>query len=273
LASPLARQTAARWLLATCLLGYAVTMAVMSARGTGLQRWFFALLAWALFVYIPGRILLEAFQTIAPEMRRTLMDQAATRADRYRSRASIELMVEGFYDRTVLLPRIATPVQSEKAKAGAGAILVHTGRKESARLAMTVTRCLAATDTWVRELGGWAGREAAGNIQIRWAGVRAVIALAAVTKVLMAAAADRGEAPFMIPLDPNAAAEHLDAALDYCDDLALQVDVVPWQQPALVLPVSPEVRMAVRTRWMRFCDTPSPAVESRAAFVEVATGP
>ncbi len=271
LASPVTRQSAARGLLAVCVIGYVVTLIVLAASGAGLQRWFFALLAWTLFAYIPLRILLEAFQTIAPGMRRTLIDQTVSRENRYRSRASIELMVEGFYDRAVVMPRIATPSQAEKAKAGAVAVLVHTGRVESAPLAVTATRCFAAADAWVRDLGAWAGQEAPGNIQIRWAGVRAVIALAALTKLLIAAAVDRGEPSLTVAIGVDAAEARLDAAVDYCDDLALHVDVVPWAEPPLALDVPPQTVAVIRERWAAFCDTASPALDARRAFVEAVT--
>jgi hypothetical protein len=273
LASPAARGAAARLLLAACVLGYIVTLMVLVLSGAGLQRWFFALLAWGLFVYVPLRILLEAFQTIAPALRRGLADQTARRADRYGARSSIELMVDTLYDRSVTMPRIATPVQGVRARAGAVAVLLQLGRHESAPLAVALTRCLAAVDGWVHDLGIAAGADGSGNIQIRWAGVRAVIALTALTKVLIAAAADRGEAPFVPELDPRLVDEYLDACLDYCDDLALQVEAVPWTAPALDLDVPAGIVAAVRERWQQYCQIEPPAVETRTTFAETVTHP
>ncbi|MGH2348266.1 MAG: hypothetical protein ACRDFT_02230 [bacterium] len=273
LESPAARAAAARWLLAVCALGYVMTLIILALSGAGLQRWFFALLAWGLFVYVPLRILLEAFQTIAPALRRGLTDQTARRADRYGARGSAELMVDALYGRSVTMPRIATPVQGVRARAGAVAVLLRLGRRESAPLAVALTRCLAAVDAWVHDLGAAAAREESGNIQARWMGVRAVIALAALTKVLIAAAADRGEAPFVPERDPRLMDAYLDACLDYCDDLALQVDAVPWTAPALDLGVPVRTVAAVRERWQQYCEIEPPAVEARTAFAETVTTP
>jgi len=272
LASPAARSAAARWLLVVCAFGYVLTLMIMFALGAGTSRWFFALLAWGLFVYVPLRILLEAFQTIAPALRRTLVDQTVHRADRYDTRTSIELMVDTLYAGSVTMPRIATPLQGVRARAAAVAILLRLRRNDAAPLALVLTRCLAAVDAWVRDLGVAAGREA-GNIQIRWVGVRSVIALAALTKILIAAAADRGEAPFVPELDPQLADEYLDACLDYCDDLALQTEALPWDAPALDLGVPDGIVTAVHDRWRDYCGVEPPAVETRAAFVETVTQP
>lgn len=273
LASPAARQSAARWLLAACLVGYIVTLAVMAARGTGPQRWFFPLLAWALFVYLPLRILLETAQTLAPAVRRTLTDEAAQRADRYTARGPLELLVDRFYGRHVVMPRIATPLQGIRARAAAVAVFLRLSRRDAVSLPVVLTRCLAALDVWVHALGIQAAREGSGNIQLRWAGVRAVIALAALTKILLAAAEDRREPPFAADLPPSLADDYLDACLDYCDDLALQVEVVPWTEPPLDLGVPPEIVTAVRERWTQYCEIDPPAVDARTAFVEAVAAP
>lgn len=273
LASPSTRESAARWLLALCIAGYLVTLALLLARGAGPQRWFFALLAWALFVYIPVRIVLETLQTVGPAMRRSLADQAAHRPDRYADRGSIELLVERFYRTRVVMPRIARPVEGERARAGATAVLVRLIRRETAPLPDVLTRCLATIDSWVHDLGIQFGRDAAGNIQARWAAVRAVTALAALTKVLLAAADDRREPPLTVDLPGQLADEYLDACLDYCDDLALQIDIVPWTEPPLDLGVPPHITTAVRERWMRYCGIEPPAVDARTAFAESVAAP
>src|SRR5216117_1966377 len=110
------RRRAARSLAVLCGIGYALTIVVMAGTGLGLRRWFFALLVWGALIYIPLRILLEAFQTIAPAMRQRLIAQTATRPDRYASRAAIELVVDGLLGRSVIMPRIATPVAGEGAR-------------------------------------------------------------------------------------------------------------------------------------------------------------
>lgn len=270
LASPSARESAARWLLAVCAAGYVVTLAVMVARGAGPQRWFFALLAWALFVYVPVRIVLETLQSIGPAMRQTLAEQAAARPDRYASRGSIELLVERFSRMRVVMPRIARPVEGVRARAGATAVLIRLTRRDAVTLPDVLTRCLATIDGWIHDLGLQFGRDAAGNIQARWDAVRAVTALAALTKVLLAAAEDRGDPP-PAELPMPVADEYLDACLDYCDDLALQVEIVPWTEPTLDLGVPPERTREVRERWLQYCEVDPPAVDARTAFLAAVT--
>jgi len=60
-------------------VGYLVTLGTMAASGAGLRRWFFALLVWAVVVYIPLRIVLEAIYSLAPALRTKLIAQTVTR--------------------------------------------------------------------------------------------------------------------------------------------------------------------------------------------------
>ncbi|MDR7458263.1 MAG: hypothetical protein QN139_00490, partial [Armatimonadota bacterium] len=65
--------------------------------------------------------------------------------------------------------------------------------------------------------------------------------------------------------DGRSLAAFLDAALDYCDDLSLEVEVPRWEEPPLALappPVSADPE-AVRTAWQAYADAPDP---SRAAL-------
>src|SRR3989475_11704409 len=105
-----ARRRAARTLAVLCAIGYALTIMVMAGTGLGLRRWFFALLVWGALIYIPLRILLEAFHTIAPAMRQRLIAQTATRPARYASRAALEVAAEGLLGGRVVVPRCETPV-------------------------------------------------------------------------------------------------------------------------------------------------------------------
>lgn len=267
LAAPEARRSVAQALAFLCVVGYLLTFLVMFASGAGLRRWFFALLVWALFIYVPLRILLEAFQTIAPGIRRNLIAQTAGQAGRYGSRTSIELMVDGWFDRQVVMPRIATPIQGTKAREGATAVLVQArGDPGMARDAAVI--CLATVERWVTDLEPWAAREAVENVQARWADVRALAALAALTKVLLAAYADRAGASFTSGrIGGELAGAYLDACLDYCDILALEVEVTPWTEPPLNLEIDPARSDQTRAAWQTFCDTTSPALEARTAFV------
>lgn len=262
------RRRAARSLAVLCGIGFALTIVIMAAAGIGLRRWFFVLLVWGALIYIPLRILLEAFQTIAPAMRQRLIAQTATRADRYAHRGSIELMVDGLFGRRVVMPRIATPTQQAKAREGAVAILLRA-RGRGAEVATAVERCLAAVEHWITHLSVWSAAQTGGAIQARWADVRALVGLAVTTEVLIAAYEDGAGRRFAVrSLQGDAATAYLEACLDFCDQLALDVDVVPWTEPGLRLGVDPSLRDQTRTAWKTFSETPSPALEARKAFVD-----
>lgn len=264
LASPGTRAAAARALAVLTAVGFVLTMLIIVAAGNAAEQWFFVLLVWVALVYLPLRILLEAAHTFAPALRRALAAQASEQPGRHATRADVELMVEQLFERAVVMPRIATPVHADKAKAGAVALLVQAGDETGWRRA---TRgCLGAVDRWVTWLGQWAAQEGA-SIQARWGEVRALAALAAMTRVLLAAEKDRGGQPWgegdaSVP----DTAEFLDTCLDYCDDLALQVEVAPWSWPPLGLPLPQESADELRSTWRTFVETTPPALEARAAF-------
>ncbi len=265
-----ARQTVARWLIVLCAAGYLFTLSVMFATGGGLRRWFGALLVWALIFYLPLRILLETFQTLGPRLRRNLVSQVAGLPSRYANRASVELIVDGLFEREIVMPRIAKPVQTAKAKEGAVAVLLRVGQGDVVHFREAVVRCLATVDRWVAEIAEWSARAVPDNIQARWADLRALVSLTAQTKTLIAAYRDRSSESFAIPrLDGGSVGRYLDACLDYCDDLALKVDAQPWTEPPLGLMITPEVGEEMRRAWVRFCETASPALEAREAFVNV----
>lgn len=267
LASSGTRAAAARALALLAVFGFLLTMIIVIASGGAPDRWFFVLLVWALFVYVPLRILLEAAQTFAPVLRRTLAAQAAGRAGRYATRSGLELMVDSLFEREVVMPRVATPVHAEKAKAGAVAVLARAGGEAGLHSAASV--CLGAVDRWVTWVGEWAARDAGQNIQARWGEVRALAAMAAMTRVLLAAYEDRAAAAFGEPDGPLAdPAEFLDACLDYCDTLALEVEITPWPEPALNLPHPPGGADEVRQAWKTFVETGPPALHVRSVFVE-----
>ncbi|MDQ7842131.1 MAG: hypothetical protein QN141_08230 [Armatimonadota bacterium] len=268
LADARTRGAAGRALAVVAVLGFLLTMAVLLASGGGLHQWFFVLLVWALFVYVPLRILLEAAGTLGPAVRRRLAAAARGRADRYAARSQIELMVDGWLERHVVMPRIATPVQAAKARDGAVAVLALAG-SDDAGLRRAVGRCLAVVDRWVATLGRRAAEEQQ-SIQDRWTEVRALAALAAMTRLLLAAYTDRTATPFDLGDgrrgDPE---EFLQACLDYCDDLALEVDAPPWPEPPLGLHLPQAQSDEIRTAWTRFVETGLPALEARAGFASL----
>lgn len=264
-----ARRGAARVLLIACAAGYGLTLAVMATAGTGLGRWFFALLVWALLVFVPLRIALEALQTIAPAIRRRLVAQTGRRANRYATRASLELVVDGLFADDVVMPRIATPAQAQKAREGTVAVLLRTGGDDAAGIHTAAVRCVAAVERWMVDASNRSAREAAANVQARWADIRALTGLAVATKMLVAAYRDRHGRPFAAgALDGETADAYLDTCLDFCDRLALEVDVARWDAIPLELNVDKRRCTALRAAWTAFHDTPSPAVAKRRAFVD-----
>lgn len=264
------RQTTARALGVICVVGYIATLWTMAASGAGLRRWFFALLVWAVVVYIPLRIVLEAIYSLAPSLRTKLIAQTVTRSDRYASRGTIELVVDGFIADAVVMPRIATPAQHGKVKEGAVAILMGVRHDGDAAAARAAQRCLAVVERWVSQSASWSAGQAAHNIQARWATVRALAALAGMTRVLIAAFEDRSGRKFSVgPVDSARATAYLEACLDFCDQMALEVDVAPWTEPALHLDVPPALRDRIWEAWKTYADTPSPALGARQALVEL----
>lgn len=268
LATAEARQNAARGLALVCAAGFVLSLFVLFATGVGLRRWLFVLLSWTLFAYLPLRILLEAFQTIAPGIRRTLISQTSAKPDRYRDPQSIELTVDGLFERNVLMPRIATPIQTAKAKEGSTTVLARISKDARADLKMGVMHALGAVERWITDLAVWSSRDAPENIQARWADLRALAALAALTRVLVASHRDLFDAAPLAPgVTTERADDYLESCLDYCDRLALEEDVVPWTEPALNLPVTAERAAGIRVAWMEYSATAPPALEARNAFV------
>lgn len=272
LSSAQTRTSAARALGWLCAAGAVLTILALAAAGRGLRPWLFVVLVWALFVYIPLRILLETAQTFGPALRRRLGASAERQPGQYTSGPGIELAVERLFEREVVMPRIATPREVGKVREGAAAVLVRTGTDDG-RLRAAAGDCLAAVDRWVTSIGGWAARDAGQNIQARWGAVRALAAMAGMTKILLAASRERsgplaaGNGPVA---DPSG---FLDDCLDYCDELALQVDVPAWPAPPLELPLAEGRAVRLREAWTAYAQTGAPALESRDVFLEALLNP
>jgi len=273
LASADVRRSAARALALLTVAGFILTMIVLAASGRALNLWLFVLLVWALFIYIPLRILLEAAQTLAPALRQRLGAEGHRGARRRAIRPEIELTVDTLLELEVVMPRIATPREAGKARDGASAVLVRAGADDGA-LRSAAGDCLAAVDRWVSAMARWAERDTGQNIQARWSEVRALAGLAAMTKVLIAAYEDRAAAAFTQGNGPlSDPAGFLDACLDYCDDLALDVEVRRWDEPALGLPL-PEVQAEqIHAAWRTYTETGAPALEARMGFVDTLLSP
>ncbi len=272
LSSTHTRASAGRALAVLCAFGFLATLFVLAASG-GLARWFFALLVWALFIYVPLRILLEAGGTLAPAVRRRLAVETAGDPRGLTSGAGIELAVDRLVEQEIVMPRIATPAEREKAREGAIAILIAL-RRTPRELPAATGAALGCLDRWVSGIGPWAQREAGQNIQARWREVRALAAMAAMTKVLVAAD-DTHAGSSQGRRDPPGGdpAGFLDACLDYCDDLALDVDVASWEEPALGIRISAARADDIRDAWRTFAETGAPALDARNAFINVLLQP
>ena len=267
-----ARASVARALAILCAFGYIVSLAVLFATGSGLERWLFVLLVWVLLVYLPLRILLEAFQTIAPAIRRTLVLQAASDPERYRSGGSIELVVDGLFGQGVLMPRIAKPQDGQKAREASVAVLRAANRPLLTSLERASVQCLGTVEQWTADLSAWAQSAAPQNIQARWARLRALASFAALTKILLSAVEDQSGRRTSVVQPWRDTDEYLDACLDYCDRLALEVDVTPWTEPPLGIPVSADDAAAIRMSWTAYVETPPPAIETRTNFIKTLLG-
>lgn len=266
-----ARVGVARALALFCVVGYILSLAVLFATGIGLNRWLFVLLMWALLVYLPLRILLEAFQTIAPAIRRALVTQAVSDPARYRSSGSIELVIDGLFTQDVLMPRITKPQDGQKARDGSAAVL-WANLSQQIDLARVSAQCLGTVEQWTTDLSSWARSAAPQNIQARWAGLRALASFAALTKILLGAVADQSGHRHLGPQPWRDLREYLDACLDYCDRLALEVDVTPWTEAPLGISVSADAAAAIRMAWTAYLETPPPAIEARNNFVKTLLG-
>ena len=274
-----ARQGATRLLAAGCALGFLVTMAVLHVTGRGGERWVFVLIVWGALVFLPLWLVLQAFQTLGPALRGHAAAALAAREDRYARPGSAAVVVEELFARTVVMPRIATPVQAARAREGAVALVARAARHHDllGALHRATTRCILGVDAWVREVGRWAEAEAADSIQARWSQTRALAALAALTRTLLAvyedAAADRlGAAGGRLGVrgfDGRSLAAFLDSALDYCDDLSLEVEIPRWEEPPLVLALPPGGAdpEAVRAAWQAYADAPDPTPAALDGFL------
>lgn len=287
LAEERARRAATRWLALFALAGFALTLIFMIAAGRGSGRWFFLLAVWMGLVFLPLWLLTQAFQSIGPALRRGLTADLAGRADRYRHPSNVTLVVEDSFERVVLMPRISRPEEAQKAREAVSALVARAGRGTSpGGVAPALRLCLATLEGWTRDLSRWAAADAADDIQARWAQVRALAALAALAKTLLAILEDQAPTPrpalgLWGPGAPGlsfpAAHAFLDAVLDYCDELALEVEVFPWTEPPLGLGASPRAGESptsaagetVREAWQRYIDTPPPAPNALEGFIAV----
>ena len=270
LADGAARSAVSRWLLAACSLGYVATVLLMAGLGHGVARAGFALVVWAVLVFIPLRIAVEASGPLAARQREFLAARAIADPARYERPTLLPFVVRDLFAHIVTMPRIATPVHGQKAREAATAILTRAAaRPDAADLLRRVIRtALAAAATEAVQVSAAVTGVAADNIQARWNSARALSAMSALITVLAAAYADRFGTPPTIPeLEGRALREFLDAAMDYCDEAALRVDALPWTEPALATPVAARTVDEVRAAWLLFLNAGTPAPRALDAFL------
>ncbi len=272
LGDPRRRRGAARRLFVLALAGFVVTMLLLGATGSGTDRWFFVLTIWLALFFLPLWLLLGAFEALGPALRVRMAERLAGRPDRYAAPAGVSLMVERLLDRQVVMPRIATPHQAQKAREAAAALVLRTEQTPAPVDALrdALTRCVAGVDGWTRDLSGWTAATPSENIQARWGAVRALVALTALSKTLLAVYEDRTGRSAWPALDGRSLHTFLDTVLDFCDDVALRVETSPWQESPLDLPGDLVETGPLREAWQAYADLPAPSPAALEAFLAVA---
>lgn len=270
------RRRTISWLLAAAFGGFGLTMLLLIAGGRSTDRWLFVLAVWLALVFVPLWLTTAAFETLGPALRVRLVRRLLERPDRYEIPGTSALLVAHLFARHVVLPRIATPREGARAREAASAVLdrARVSPSPQGALRAAIARCLVGVEEWARELGAWAAATPE-NVQARWEAVRALAALAALGKTLVAVYEDQtGRAPWPGPergsphafLDAESSHAFLDAALDYCDELALRVEVAPWEEPPLDLPLDPG-GARLREAWQRYAGASAPTPETLEAWL------
>lgn len=287
LSRPDARRAFGRTWLVVCLAGAcATTLAV------GVRQLFFVATVWLVCVFAPVRIAIEALHTLGPRIRDQMYRDLAGRTHRYATREDITLMVEALFGREVQMPRLAPPVLGPKVVETAARLCdrAFLGDAGPAGVLRAATACAGLLDRWVGTIA--AGERSASpplipppgtadaqdgasppalwnphaSIQDQWVTLRAVAGLAALTKVLVAVVEDSTNRP----LDGGAALRAAaDTAMDYADQLGLQLDGPPWDSvsglPPAALP--PDLITRLAGTWTAFCAAPQPAPRRLWAFL------
>lgn len=283
LGRPGARRAFGRAWFGICAAGALTTVVVF-----GSPHAFFITAVWLVCVFAPVRIAIEVLHSRGPRMRRQLQQALAGRADRYATPERVTLMVETLFAREVRLPRLAPPDLGEKVIEAASRLSDRALRRGPgpAAVLQAATACAALLRGWA---GAIADREAGGappaagdgavapalwdpeaSVQDHWVILRAIAGLAALTKTLTAVYEDSSGRP----LEEGGAFRALaEAAMDYADQVGLQLDGPPWEEIPGVphQGVAPERLSQLAETWMTFCAAPLPAPRRLRAFVETLT--
>ena len=270
------RDALGRYLLVACVAGFAVSLALLRMLGYGLDRWLFVLIAWAVLIFIPLRIVVEVLRPFGVRMRRRVADSLVDDPRRFERPELLPIVVGEIAVREVTMPRFTKPEQALKAREAAVAVLrrTMTGPDAAAQLSGAIRAVLAAAATEAVAVSASATGVAADTIQTRWEGARALGGLTALVAVLAAAYRDRwGALPDLPELDGRPLRDYLDAAFDYCDEAALQVEALPWTEPPLGPAVDPGAIERVRAAWKTFLAAGTPSPRALEAMVRVVVAP
>jgi hypothetical protein len=269
-ADPAVRRTAGWWLLAACLSGFVLSMAVMAGLGYGLQRWVFILLVWTVLIFVPARILIESAATLGARARRALAARLAADPRRYERSAALPLILADLAERTVTLPRICRPRDGRAATAAAVGVVLGANATRGAQdvLRETIRRLVLVIGQEASALSASVTGAAADNVQARWEGARDLGAMAALASILAAVSADRwGTFPSVPELGGRGLEPYLAAAMDYCDEAALEVDALPWTEPPVPSNLPEETLREIRDAWHEFMAAGLPAPRALESFL------
>jgi len=282
LCRPEARRAFGRAWLGVCLAGAFATLVAVGPR-----HLFIVLALWLVCIFAPVRIGVELFHTLGPRLRDALRRDVEGRDDRYATPDRATLMTEMLFERAVRLPRLAPPDLAAKVIDAAVGITSRAFRGGDGPHGVlhAAYACAALLDRWVGAIQ--AGEEgplhphglaepngaapptlwnARASIQEQWITLRAVAGLAALTKTLVAVYEDSAGRPMESGAGIRATA---DAAMDYADQIGLQLDGPPWDAPpGLVGPaLDPDAVGRLAETWTAFCAAPRPAPRRLLAFL------
>jgi hypothetical protein len=247
----------------------------LAGLGHGIDRWVFVLLVWGALVFVPLRILIETGEFFGARARRAVAVEVAAAPRRYDRPAYLPFVVQALAERAAPLPRICTPPQARQAWEAAVAVLdrIRTSDRAAEAHREALRALVAAVAHAAAGVSATATGTAAGNIQARWDGARALGALSVLTSILGVAFDDRwGRPPDLPALDGRDLGHYLSAALDYCDEAALQVEALPWTEPPLVSSGADNAADVV-TAWQAFLAAGLPAPRALAAFIDALLSP
>jgi len=265
-----ARRAFGLWWLGICVVGFLASLLVFGGRHA-----FFLATVWFLFLFLPVRIAAETLHTLGPRIRRQMQLDLERQPDRYTTREHISLRIEVLFRREVQLPRIAPPEVGAKVMEAAVGLTGRALREGDGPLGVLRTTAVCGTllDRWLGTIASGEGGAVPGiwdpraSIQEQWVTLRALAALAALTKTLTAVYEDSAGRPLDGGPALRAAA---DAAMDYADQVGLKLDGPAWEEvsgiPRTALSSEHVARLA--ETWTAFCKAPPPAPRRLLDFLE-----